>query len=1002
MKNRLIRLVGFGRLFGIFVVLQLISGGHTLYAQNNENYRRDIAHDLNAVVPDNALNSDDVVEITVNPNWKVLQGIQFQVISNPSDIFSLSNNKLIIVSNTNLSPGNYQVSMKATDGQYFDNFIVNVMVVSANKSVFIDPSNHGSEDGSRGHPYNSIHHAAFKEGMNYFLARSHGESTDQTIYVPANILLGAYGKGALPVIKSTAYTAFQMEEASNNVIIRDIHIKHTGSRAIQINKADRITVDNCQLGGIGNVSAGVGIRSDGLTSYTKILNSIIDSMDSDGIYLECEYAEIAYNIITNISIKNIDGDGIQLNINAFKARVHHNYIDMGGFETIKGVIAISQGQAGGYSWDSYATIEYNIMIASSGYAGFGITSTGSFDTVRCNYIYVEKSVAEGNGINLSKGGYVENNLIKGWDRGIYTRGDDLKIYNNTITDCNRGIDANSTATHTLDVKNNIFNNIGSRFILSASINNTIIANYNLYSLCSAIWTIHGVDYSNFVEYRNAGFESKGYHADPGFVDGNKDYNLAPGSPCIDKGELMKSYDYNCILRPLGSSTDIGAFEFIDDYDIVTGSDPDPDPEPTGRIMVIYIDPDNASDPSEDGTLEHPFNSWSDITWRNNVSYLQKRNTVTMEQKINIYADSVTLGAYGVGELPVIESKAEDFAIRAYERSNLVIRDLNIIAKYAISCIYFIGSMSTDNVIENCKLEKSNNGIRAIDGKKITIRYNRFDNCIDAIYSFAEETNIFYNIFKNNQTAINISSYESSTNVYNNVFYENRQGISATYAEITLYNNIFYLANTTDKAISHRMDNLISDNNIFYPEHSGFISVADRNYNTLREYQQAMGLDINSLNKDPEFKDTNNDNFSVDNSSPAIDAGRMVGITSDFFGILVPYGDAPDIGLTESLEMSQLTGTGKPDIKGSDACSDALFVFPNPSGGSFRLTFEDAGSKLQRVSVCDISGKKVYENNAMNSGGIYEKHIDISQKPKGMYIVTVELDDHTCNQRLIIN
>jgi len=54
-------------------------------AQDNGNsgIRRDIAHDLNAVIPDNALNGDDVVEITINPNWEKQTTLSFELVNNP-------------------------------------------------------------------------------------------------------------------------------------------------------------------------------------------------------------------------------------------------------------------------------------------------------------------------------------------------------------------------------------------------------------------------------------------------------------------------------------------------------------------------------------------------------------------------------------------------------------------------------------------------------------------------------------------------------------------------------------------------------------------------------------------------------------------------------------------------------------------------------------------------------------------------------------------------------
>jgi hypothetical protein len=117
------------------------------------------------------------------------------------------------------------------------------------------------------------------------------------------------------------------------------------------------------------------------------------------------------------------------------------------------------------------------------------------------------------------------------------------------------------------------------------------------------------------------------------------------------------------------------------------------------IKVFYIDPQNINDPLEDGSFEHPYDSWTDISWEEGNSYLQKKGTTANQGKINIEANNVTLGAYGQGDIPVIKSSATDFALRAFEKSSVTIQNLKIIADEAISCIYFLGESCDKNIIE---------------------------------------------------------------------------------------------------------------------------------------------------------------------------------------------------------------------------------------------------------------------------------------------------------------
>jgi hypothetical protein len=1041
MQNVRKDLAGLIHFVKICVSSGLVALSMNLYAQDDS--RRDIAHDLNPVMPENVLDNDDVVEININPNWDTIQEIKFEILNNPSGIFGLSDSKLIVSDRSAVKSGNYTVSMRVTDGSYWDDFTINVHSVPVNKCVFINHSYTGTEDGTRDRPYRSINTPAYQSGYYYFVARSTYEWITGTINIAASMLLGAYGKGPRPILSSEGtYYGLYLSESSNDAVIRDLRIKHRGSRTIQINAADRITIDNCHLGDPTDARTDLGIRSDGLTSNTKVLNCRIDSIDSDGIYLESEFSEIAYNIITNVSINNDDGDGIQLNICSFQTHVHHNYVNMGGFSTIKGVIAQTHGSAGGYSKDSYATMEYNVLIASSGFANFGICGVSRYDTVRGNFIFVAKSAAEAAGVNMDDGCYIANNIIKGFDRGIYTRGDDLVIYNNTITDCNRGIDANSTATHTVVLKNNIFNNIGSYFILSASSNNKFIMDHNLYSLSGAAFTVMGLPYYNLKELQDAGLELKGMLDNPRFVNSKSDYRLTAESPCIRKGENLIGNDFYGLDRKNDAYVDIGAIEYnpgdlvqpvvsenppedstetdepeasdttdtsdntgpSDTTETTTETDPGDtssegkDEAESNAPVVYFIDPANVNDPQEDGSMEHPFDEWSNVTWKEGGVYLQKRGTKTILEKINIFANSVTLGSYGTGDLPVIESNTESFVIRAYEKNDITIQDLNVKAPKAISCVYFMGESSDNNIIENCRFESSVNGVRIIGGIHFIVRYNTFADNTESIYSYAQNTEIYYNVFWGNQTGVNIASYLSSVSLYNNVFYNNGQAVTNTYSSMELFNNIFYLAKPGDVAINSEMDQMVSDNNIFFPEQEGFLKIKDVSYNKLSEYQSNTNLDLNSFCQDPKFINVYEENFGVQDDSPAIDAGKYLGINADFLGYSVPLGKSPDIGFMEKMAYSNSTGVEV--MSSSDIVEQPPTVFPNPCDGAFNVQLnEKLTDKETIIRVLNTSGALVRQDYL--SPGIRTALINVSGIKEGIYLVTIDDGGYQSTQKLII-
>jgi hypothetical protein len=296
------------------------------------------------------------------------------------------------------------------------------------------------------------------------------------------------------------------------------------------------------------------------------------------------------------------------------------------------------------------------------------------------------------------------------------------------------------------------------------------------------------------------------------------------------------------------------------------------------------------------------------------------------------------------------------------------------------------------------LEGADYGLRMIDGSSYMVKYNVFNNKVDGIYSIAEDAEIFYNVFKGNHKAINLSSYSAYAKIYNNVFYDNRQGISTSYAELTLFNNIFYMTKTGDQAINHKLDKLVSNNNIFYPEQTGFIEIEEEQYSTLNDFQEEKGLDVRSLANDPLFVDVYSNNFSVTEESHAIDAGKLVGLTQDFYGKMVPFGGAPDIGLAEASTNGPLAIFE--DYNSNNQSESNLSVYPNPSSGRFSLTFENVDNTEADVRILTLSGAVIY-NETFQFNGILFSEIDLSVYPEGVYVITLEAENGMHTQKLVI-
>jgi hypothetical protein len=803
---------------------------------------------------------------------------------------------------------------------------------------------------------------------------------------PGNpVIYSSYGTGSKPKLNIAGSIDFGITiQVRDNIIVDGFEITGNCHYGICIDAANYVTIKNCYIHHISVHNEWHGIVLLNTPCCTRILKNEIGYCGAEGIYGDSENIEIAYNYIHHVDLVGTVGDCIQLNVRAANFHVHHNILDHSNSTGSKGVFICSHGCLGDVSEYSNGIFEYNTCIGGPD-DDFAYGSLAKGETLRYNIFVSKFKDKESNAIKLN--GIAHHNIIKGYDRAFYNRYADIEIYNNIIDSCGRGLDANSDDACNIKFRNNILDNISSAYYVVGP-NMNFESSNNLYSPGSG-WSFKGTNYSNLTSLQEKGYDINSICKRPLFLNPERsNYRPDDNSPSIDKGVSL-GIDIDLDGKEVVGYPDIGAYEFTGgDTTVVIDSPPATD---------YYIDPGNVNDPREDGSKAHPYDSWGDVTWEEGKSYLQKRGTTANEGKINIYTGNVTLGAYGEGERPEISSLASDFAIKAFEKSNVTIKDLSIVAGEAISCIYFLGTTCDSNLIENCHLEGADNGARIIDGKTITLRYNTFSSNSDAIYSFAETTKIYYNVFKENDTGINISSYLSSTEIYNNVFYDNTRGVSTSYSSLTIYNNIFYLQDKGDQAINHRMDNLVSDNNIFYPEQDGFLDIGDKKYSSLYSYQQSTGLDLNSFTSDPLFKDVYNDNFAVESSSPAIDAGRDVGIYMDFYGYSVPSGKQPDIGLIESLDDNIVSSI---ETFGSSDESESPLIFPNPSDGRFKISFSGTDFFTSELQIKDMAGNLIYSNHRQHEYLDSVLRIDISHLPDGIYQVILTINDKVYTRRIV--
>lgn len=422
----------------------------------------------------------------------------------------------------------------------------------------------------------------------------------------------------------------------------------------------------------------------------------------------------------------------------------------------------------------------------------------------------------------------------------------------------------------------------------------------------------------------------------------------------------------------------------------------------GKSKTVYINPTNSKDLLENGSVEHPFDSWEDVIWKEGYTYLQKRGTTTNVDKIIVGANHLTIGAYGEGDLPVINSNTNTYLISGFEKAGITISHLNLQAPDAVSSVYFLGNTGDSIIVEHCQLNANVNAVKVANGNTLVVRYNTITSNSEGIYSSADDNEVYYNIFRNCAEAINIMGNSAVAKIYNNVFYNNEESLSVTYADLSLYNNIFYMTTQGQTAFNHGNGNIQSNNNIYYPEQPGFIKIANTVYNSLQQLQQDMRIDMNSFISDPQFVDMYNENFAITGNSPAINAGIDLNLDLDILGRSVPVSGTADIGVHE------FTGIIAPQ---EDQAQLSLKLFPNPSTGKFSILSEIAtqqessnnGSSRSEIRVVDLSGKTIFSKqlDAITEPTNLE-HVDLTGISNGMYFVILQIADKLVKEKLLIN
>lgn len=80
----------------------------------------------------------------------------------------------------------------------------------------------------------------------------------------------------------------------------------------------------------------------------------------------------------------------------------------------------------------------------------------------------------------------------------------------------------------------------------------------------------------------------------------------------------------------------------------------------------------------------------------------------------------------------------------------------------------------------------------------------------------------------------------------------------------------------------------------------------------------------------------------------------------------------------------------------------ISYYPNPSSGRFTLKMELKSASPMQVSITDLSGKIIYEEEVKTFDGKYRKEFDLSEQPSGIYLLQVVQGNSRMVRKIMIN
>ena len=96
-----------------------------------------------------------------------------------------------------------------------------------------------------------------------------------------------------------------------------------------------------------------------------------------------------------------------------------------------------------------------------------------------------------------------------------------------------------------------------------------------------------------------------------------------------------------------------------------------------------------------------------------------------------------------------------------------------------------------------------------------------------------------------------------------------------------------------------------------------------------------------------------------------------------------------------------TISGSRVTAGDSSLAINLNIFPNPNRGIFKISFISDQINDFEIIISDIYGKLVSKEYKPNFNGIYDKNVDMSNWPKGVYLIKIKTEDSFVSKRIVL-